>query len=149
MPCPNLWTPGSADAAQKGVLAQISDLLTDPMTAPFDGIGDRHVARNDGVLDPIIRSVTVSGAVQQNGPKPLGSFAQSVGFTASDTGQIFSATIANDSEYSIFLPNSTSYAVTVTYFLGAGAGYVGPLTENIGNLILNVTGQKYSYDIAW
>jgi hypothetical protein len=147
--CPGLWTPGSADAAQKGVLAQISDMLTDPVAAPFDGIGDRHVARNDGVMDPIIRSVTVSGAVQQSGRKPLGSYAQSVEFTASDTGQIFSATIANDSEYSIFLPNSTSYAVTMTYFLGVGAGYIGPLTENIGNLILDVSGQTYSYDIAW
>ena len=125
------------------------DLLTDPMITPFDGIGDRHVARNDGVMDPIVNSVTVSGAVQQSGPKPLGSFAQSVGFTATATGQQFSATITSESTYTILLPNSTSYSVTVTYFMGAGVKLVGPLTENIGNLILNAGGQTYNYDITW
>ena len=70
-------------------------------------------------------------------------------FTAAATGQQFSATISGDSAYTILLPNSTSYSVTVTYFLGAGVGWIGPLTENIGNLILNVGGQTYNYDIAW
>jgi hypothetical protein len=147
--CPNLWTPASTNAAQKGVLAQISDPLTDPMTAPFDGIGDRHVARNDGVMDPIIRSVTVSGTVQPSGHKSLGSYAQSVEFTASDTGRQFSATITTTSGYTILLPNSTAYLVTVIYFMGAGVNTVGPLTEDIGNLILNVAGQTYNYDITW
>jgi hypothetical protein len=149
--CPNLWSPGSPGEAQQGVLAQMYDLLTDPMTAPFDAVGDRHVARNDGVMDPIVRSVWVSGAVQPSGHKTLGSYAQSVGFTASGTGQKFSAVITNDSVYTIFLPNSTSYLVTVTYFMGAGVGTVGPLTENIGNLILDMDGQgqTYLYDIAW
>jgi hypothetical protein len=144
--CPNLWTP---ESPREGVLAQTYDLLTDPMTAPFDAVGDRHVARNDGVMDPIVRSVWVSGAVQPSGHKTLGSYAQSVGFTASGTGQKFSAAIINDSGYTIFLPNSTSYLVTVTYFMGAGVGVVGPLTENIGNLILSVDGLTYDYDIAW
>jgi hypothetical protein len=52
--CPVLWHPGSADAAQQGVLVQITDLFMDPWTAPFDALRDRHVARNDEVMDPII-----------------------------------------------------------------------------------------------
>jgi len=47
--CQKLWTPGSANAAKKGVLVQAYDFFTDPMTAPFDAIHDRHVARNDQV----------------------------------------------------------------------------------------------------
>jgi hypothetical protein len=47
--CQKLWTPGSSNAAQKGVLVQAYDFFTDPMTAPFDAIDDRHVARNDQV----------------------------------------------------------------------------------------------------
>jgi hypothetical protein len=150
--CPNLWNPGSAAAAQKGVLAQVSDLFTDPMTAPFDGAGDRHVARNDGLMDPIIHSVTVSGTVLPNGHKTLGSYAQGVGFTDTATDQKFTATItagAGTPEYTIFLPNSRSYLATVTWFMGAGVHEVGPLTENIGILNLNVAGQTYNYDIGW
>jgi hypothetical protein len=52
--CKKLWKPGSSDAAQKGVLVQVHDLFTDHMTAPFDALNDRHVARNDEVMDPII-----------------------------------------------------------------------------------------------
>lgn len=52
--CPALWTPGSAQNAQQGVLVQISDLFTDPIARPFNAIGDRHVARADDVMDPII-----------------------------------------------------------------------------------------------
>ena len=77
--CPALWTPGSAAAAKKGVLAQMYDLLTDPMTTPFDGIGDRHVARNDGVMDPIVRSVTVSGVAAPNGAQTIGQLCQKRG----------------------------------------------------------------------
>jgi hypothetical protein len=47
--CQKLWTPGSSSAAKKGVLVQAYDFFTDPMTAPFDAIDDRHVARNDQV----------------------------------------------------------------------------------------------------
>jgi hypothetical protein len=47
--CQKLWTPGSASAAQKGVLVQAYDFFTDRLTAPFDAIDDRHVARNDQV----------------------------------------------------------------------------------------------------
>jgi hypothetical protein len=54
--CPTLWTPGSFDAAQQGVLAQVSDLFTDRMTAPFDAVNDRHVALNDDVIEPAIWS---------------------------------------------------------------------------------------------
>jgi hypothetical protein len=47
--CQKLWTPGSANAAKKGVLVQAYDFFTDRMTAPFNAIDDRHVARNDQV----------------------------------------------------------------------------------------------------
>jgi hypothetical protein len=52
--CPAYWVPGSAQAAQQGVLVQVQDLFTDQMTAPFDAVNDRHVARNDQIMDPII-----------------------------------------------------------------------------------------------
>jgi hypothetical protein len=52
--CPKYWVPGSAAAAQQGVLVQVRDLFTDPITAPFDAINDRHVARFDEVMDPVI-----------------------------------------------------------------------------------------------
>jgi hypothetical protein len=42
--------PGSADAAQQGIVVQVRDLFTDPLTAPFDAVTDRHVARNDDLL---------------------------------------------------------------------------------------------------
>jgi hypothetical protein len=48
--CPRPWIPGSAEAAQQGVLVQVRDLFTDPWTAPFDAINDRHVARNDDIM---------------------------------------------------------------------------------------------------
>lgn len=62
--CPSYWVPGSAEAAQQGVLVQVRDLFTDPMTAPFDAVNDRHVARNDGIMDPsgtTISAVTFTG----------------------------------------------------------------------------------------
>ena len=57
--CPTLWiptvgTPTGLTEAQKGVLVQVYDAITDPMTAPFDALNDRHVARNDEVMDPIL-----------------------------------------------------------------------------------------------
>jgi hypothetical protein len=52
--CPALWSPGSLEAARQGVLVQVSDLFTDPITAPFDAVDDRHVARADDVMDPIL-----------------------------------------------------------------------------------------------
>jgi hypothetical protein len=52
--CPKYWVPGSSDAAKQGVLVQVRDLFTDPLTAPFDAVNDRHVARFDEVMDPII-----------------------------------------------------------------------------------------------
>jgi len=48
--CPAYWVPGSAAAAQQGVLVQVRDLFTDPWTAPFDALNDRHVARNDRIM---------------------------------------------------------------------------------------------------
>ncbi|MGH8833679.1 MAG: hypothetical protein ACRDWG_01585 [Actinomycetes bacterium] len=51
--CPRYWVPGSADAAQQGVLVQVRDLFTDPWTAPFDAVNDRHVARNDGIMQKV------------------------------------------------------------------------------------------------
>ena len=52
--CPVLWKPGKSDLAQQGVLVQVSDLFADPWTAPFDAVDDRHVARNDELMDPLI-----------------------------------------------------------------------------------------------
>jgi hypothetical protein len=52
--CPQYWVPGSSHGAQQGVLVQVRDLFTDPLTAPFDAVNDRHVARFDAVMDPII-----------------------------------------------------------------------------------------------
>jgi len=52
--CPAYWVPGSAQNAQQGVLVQVRDLFTDPWTAPFDAVNDRHVARNDEIMDPLI-----------------------------------------------------------------------------------------------
>jgi hypothetical protein len=45
--CPTPWMPGSYKDAVKGILVQVRDLFTDPWTAPFDAINDRHVGRND------------------------------------------------------------------------------------------------------
>jgi len=52
--CPVLWKPRKSDVAQQGVLVQVSDLFTDPLTTPFDAVDDRHVARNDELMDPLI-----------------------------------------------------------------------------------------------
>ncbi|HKM53448.1 MAG TPA: hypothetical protein VJY33_08555 [Isosphaeraceae bacterium] len=52
--CPKYWVPGSFDAAQQGVLVQVGDLFTDPLTAPFDAINDRHVARFDEVMGAVL-----------------------------------------------------------------------------------------------
>lgn len=52
--CQQLWKPGNFEAAQKGVLVQISDPITDPLTRPFDAVNDRHVARNDEIMDPVL-----------------------------------------------------------------------------------------------
>jgi hypothetical protein len=54
--CKNAWKPGSSNAARKGVLVQIYDFFTDRMTAPFDAIDDRHVARNDQAISSMIVS---------------------------------------------------------------------------------------------
>jgi hypothetical protein len=48
--CPRYWQPGSWADAQHGILVQVRDLFTDPWTAPFDAMNDRHVARNDLVM---------------------------------------------------------------------------------------------------
>ena len=45
--CPVPWVPHSYQAALQGILVQVNDLFTDPWTAPFDAINDRHVGRND------------------------------------------------------------------------------------------------------
>jgi len=54
--CPSFWVPGSSDAARQGVLVQVTNLFTDPWTAPFDAVNDRHVARNDRVVASMIIS---------------------------------------------------------------------------------------------
>src|SRR4051794_8139842 len=45
--CPTPWVPGSYKDAVKGILVQVRDLFTDPWTAPFDAVNDRHIGRND------------------------------------------------------------------------------------------------------
>jgi len=52
--CKNLWKAGSSWGAQAGILVQVYDLFTDHMTSPFDAVNDRHVARNDQVLSPLV-----------------------------------------------------------------------------------------------
>jgi hypothetical protein len=52
--CPVLWNPQSAEDARQGVLVQVTDLFTDRITAPFDAFNDRHVARADDLMDPIL-----------------------------------------------------------------------------------------------
>jgi hypothetical protein len=48
--CPVAWRPGSYKSALQGVVVQVNDLFTDPWTAPFDAIDDRHVGRNDDTM---------------------------------------------------------------------------------------------------
>ena len=48
--CPTQWVPGAYKAALQGILVQVRDLFTDPWTAPFDAINDRHVGRNDDIM---------------------------------------------------------------------------------------------------
>ncbi|MEY2407500.1 MAG: hypothetical protein QOF48_170 [Verrucomicrobiota bacterium] len=48
--CPVAWRPGSYKAALQGIVVQVNDLFTDPWTAPFDAIHDRHVGRNDDTM---------------------------------------------------------------------------------------------------
>ena len=48
--CPVAWRPGSYKAALQSILVQVNDVFTDPWTAPFDAIGDRHVGRNDDTM---------------------------------------------------------------------------------------------------
>ena len=43
-----------AEAARQGVLVHISGLFTGPWTSLFDAVNDRHVARNDDIMDPVI-----------------------------------------------------------------------------------------------
>jgi hypothetical protein len=65
--CPKPWKPGSPAAARKGVLVQAYDFFTDRMTAPFDAVNDRHVARNDEAMSSLILSqgtVTLKGTYQ-------------------------------------------------------------------------------------
>jgi hypothetical protein len=65
--CKKLWKPGSSNAARKGVLVQVYDFFTDRMTAPFDAVNDRHVARNDQAMNSIIVSqgtATLKGTYQ-------------------------------------------------------------------------------------
>jgi hypothetical protein len=65
--CPKPWKPGSSIAARKGVLVQAYDFFTDRMTAPFDAVNDRHVARNDQAMRSVILSqgtATLKGTYQ-------------------------------------------------------------------------------------
>jgi hypothetical protein len=48
--CPRPWVPGSYKDAVQGILVHVRDLFTDPWTAPFDAINDRHVGRNDNTM---------------------------------------------------------------------------------------------------
>jgi hypothetical protein len=68
--CPRYWVPGSGDAAQQGILVQVRDLFTDPWTAPFDAVTDRHVARNDGIMLKV-RNTGVDGNAAKLAPGAL------------------------------------------------------------------------------
>ena len=48
--CPTPFVPGSYKDAVQGILVQVRDLFSDPWTAPFDAINDRHVGRNDDTM---------------------------------------------------------------------------------------------------
>jgi hypothetical protein len=116
--CPNLWKPGSSAGAEKGVLVQVYDLFSDPMTAPFDAMNDRHVARNDGVMNPLLNAVTVSGALI---PKLKTDESPTyVTFADVATGKKYIADVVGDN-YSILLPNPATYDVTVTFVIVGGS----------------------------
>jgi hypothetical protein len=143
--CPNLWKPGSPTAAQKGVLAQVFDLFADPTTAPFDAVDDRHVARNDGIIGPIIDSVTVSGGLSPR--MKFDVIPRKVSFIDAATGQKFSAAVT-EGQYTILLPNTASYHVSVTWEFEDVMNTVGG-TSDVGTLNLNVSATTYTFDIAW
>ena len=144
--CPTLWTPGSASDAEKGVLVQVSDIFTDPLTMPFDGIDDRHVGRNDGVMDPLVRAVTVSGVFSP--VRKIDTYAVSVTFADAVTGAQYTAAPDKDGRYSILLPNPASYIVSLTTAV-AGIGKQG--TGVIGMLNLNFSGAGGSetFNVEW
>lgn len=50
--CPKHWRVDYPGAVAMGGLVQVSDLITDPLVAPFDAVNDRHVARYDAMFNP-------------------------------------------------------------------------------------------------
>lgn len=62
--CPNPWVfptgagasipPGTQAAGEAGVIVQAYDLWSDRLSNAFDALLDRHVARNDEIMDPIL-----------------------------------------------------------------------------------------------
>ena len=142
-PCPNLWKPGSANDACKGVLVQVSDFFTDPVVMPFDAINDRHVARNDGLMNPIVHSVTVSGSLVPR--YKIDVFPASVTFSNTLTGQQYTA-LNTDGSYSVLLPNFSTYNIAVLLEI---APRRGGSTIQVGSVSLNVTGNSYPLDIHW
>lgn len=49
--CPKSWTPSTGLEATSSVLAHVYDPFFDPLIRPFDARNDRHVGRQDTILD--------------------------------------------------------------------------------------------------
>jgi len=67
--CPVAWRPGSYKAALQGILVQVNDVFTDPWTAPFDAMHDRHVGRNDDTMPRVWNT----GVDVNEAPLPAGA----------------------------------------------------------------------------
>lgn len=80
---PQLWAPGSLDDARQGILVQVQDLFTDPWTAPFDAIDDRHVARKDDSVPRVWSTgVDVNARPLAAGPDPHWDVVAGTGITS-------------------------------------------------------------------
>jgi hypothetical protein len=49
--CPTAWTPDTAEEATHSILVNAYDLVSDPLSHPFDARNDRHVGRRDSIPD--------------------------------------------------------------------------------------------------
>ena len=72
-------------------------------------------------------------------------YPTAVNFTNTMTGQKFSAAVATG-QYSVMLPNHSSYHVTVVWAIAPG---IRTGSSDAGVLNLDATAQAYTFDIKW